>query len=105
MVIRSCNQKNIYRKRQGDVIQLIPIAIVCAFAVKSLSVFVVRIKTIKIAYSVIKNIQILLGEKILQSDTSLTSKHSGKFISNFTNDTLTLSNVLNGIAVNALRRA
>ena len=82
----------------------IPIAIVCAFAVKSLSVFVVRIKTIKIAFSVIKNIQILLGEKILQSDTSfLTSKHSGKFISNFTNDTLTLSNVLNGIAVNAVK--
>ena len=42
--------------------------------------------------------------KILQSDTSfLTSKHSGKFISNFTNDTLTLSNVLNGIAVNAVK--
>ena len=96
--------KKIFIEKDKVMLYTIPIAIVCAFAVKSLSVFVVRIKTIKIAYSVIKNIQILLGEKILQSDTSfLTSKHSGKFISNFTNDTLTLSNVLNGIAVNAVK--
>ena len=96
--------KKIFIEKDKVMLYTIPIAIVCAFAVKSLSVFVVRIKTIKIAFSVIKNIQILLGEKILQSDTSfLTSKHSGKFISNFTNDTLTLSNVLNGIAVNAVK--
>ena len=96
--------KKIFIEKDKVMLYTIPIAIVCAFAVKSLSVFVVRIKTIKIAYSVIKNIQILLGEKILQSDASfLTSKHSGKFISNFTNDTLTLSNVLNGIAVNAVK--
>lgn len=96
--------KKIFIEKDKVMLYVIPIAIICAFAIKSLSVFVVRIKTIKIAYSVIKNIQILLGEKILQSDTSfLTSKHSGKFISNFTNDTLTLSNVLNGIAVNAVK--
>lgn len=96
--------KKIFIEKDKVMLYVIPVAIICAFAIKSLSVFVVRIKTIKIAYSVIKNIQILLGEKILQSDTSfLTSKHSGKFISNFTNDTLTLSNVLNGIAVNAVK--
>ena len=77
--------KKIFIEKDKVMLYVIPIAIICAFAIKSLSVFVVRIKTIKIAYSVIKNIQILLGEKILQSDTSfLTSKHSGKFISNFT---------------------
>ena len=96
--------KKIFIEKDKVMLYVIPVAIICAFAIKSLSVFVVRIKTIKIAYSVIKNIQMLLGEKILQSDTSfLTSKHSGKFISNFTNDTLTLSNVLNGIAVNAVK--
>ena len=96
--------KKIFIEKDKVMLYVIPVAIICAFAIKSLSVFVVRIKTIKIAFSVIKNIQILLGEKILQSDTSfLTSKHSGKFISNFTNDTLTLSNVLNGIAVNAVK--
>ncbi len=96
--------KKIFIEKDKVMLYVIPVAIICAFAIKSLSVFVVRIKTIKIAYSVIKNIQILLGEKILQADTSfLTSKHSGKFISNFITDTLTLSNVLNGIAVNAVK--
>ncbi len=96
--------KKIFIEKDKVMLYLIPLAIICAFLVKSLSTFMVRIKTIKIACSVIKNIQILLGEKILKSDTSfLTSKHSGKFISNFTTDTVTLSNVLNGIAVNAVK--
>ena len=96
--------KKIFLEKDKVMLYLIPLAIICAFLVKSLSTFMVRIKTIKIACSVIKNIQILLGEKILKSDTSfLTSKHSGKFISNFTTDTVTLSNVLNGIAVNAVK--
>ena len=96
--------KKIFIEKDKVMLYLIPLAIICAFLVKSLSTFMVRIKTIKIACSVIKNIQILLGEKILKSDTSfLTSEHSGKFISNFTTDTVTLSNVLNGIAVNAVK--
>ncbi len=96
--------KKIFIEKDKVMLYLIPLAIICAFLVKSLSTFMVRIKTIKIACSVIKNIQILLGEKILKSDTSfLTSRHSGKFISNFTTDTVTLSNVLNGIAVNAVK--
>ncbi len=53
-----------------------------------LSTYIIRIKTIKISFNIIKNIQILMADKILKSDTSfIISKHSGKFISNFTNDT------------------
>jgi len=45
-----------------------------------------------------------MADKILRSDTSfLISKHSGQFISNFTNDTQTLLNVINGIAISAVK--
>ncbi len=45
-----------------------------------------------------------MADKILKSDTSfIISKHSGKFISNFTNDTQILLNVINGIAITSVK--
>ncbi len=80
--------KKIFIEKNTTLLFIIPVLIVLAFLIKSLSVYMIRIKTIKMAFNVIKNIQILMAEKILSSDTSLIAdKHSGKFISNFTNDT------------------
>ena len=46
-----------------------------------------------------------MAEKILKSDTAfLTNKHSGKLISNFTNDTETLLNVINGTTIFCSKR-
>ena len=43
-------------------------------------------------------------EKILKSDTAfLTNKHSGRFISNFTNDTQILLNVINGTTISVVK--
>ena len=96
--------KKIFIEKNTTLLILIPILIVVAFLIKSLSVYMIRIKTIKMAFNVIKNIQILMAEKILSSDTSLIAdKHSGKFISNFTNDTGILWGVINGIAINAIK--
>ncbi len=71
-----------------------------------LSTYIIRIKTIKISFNIIKNIQILMADKILKSDTSfIISKHSGKFISNFTNrHTIFYWNVINGIAISFHKR-
>jgi len=96
--------KKIFIERNTTLLIIIPLLIVLAFLIKSLSVYMIRIKTIKMAFNVIKNIQILMAEKILSSDTSLIAdKHSGKFISNFTNDTGILWSVINGIAINAIK--
>ena len=96
--------KKIFIEKNTTLLIFIPILIVVAFLIKSLSIYMIRIKTIKMAFNVIKNIQILMAEKILSSDTSLIAdKHSGKFISNFTNDTTTLWGVINGIAINAVK--
>ena len=47
---------------------------------------------------------VLMANKILKSDTAfIASKHSGRFISNFTNDTAVLLGVINGIAISAIK--
>jgi len=96
--------KKIFIEKNKTLLIIIPALIVSAFIIKSVSLYIIRIKTIKISFNITKNIQILMANKILKSDTSfLVSKHSGKFISNFTNDTQVLLNVINGIAISALK--
>lgn len=96
--------KKIFIEKNKVLLFIIPAAIIFAFMLKSLSTYIIRIKTIKISFNIIKNIQILMAEKILKSDTSyIISKHSGKFISNFTSDTGTLLGVINGIAISAIK--
>lgn len=92
--------KKIFIEKNRTLLVIIPVLIILAFVIKSISTYIIRIKTIKISFNIIKNIQILMADKILKSDTSfIISKHSGKFISNFTNDTQILLNVINGIAI------
>ena len=96
--------KKIFIEKNRTLLVIIPALIILAFATKSISTYIIRIKTIKISFNIIKNIQILMADKILKSDTSfIISKHSGKFISNFTNDTQILLNVINGIAITAIK--
>ena len=96
--------KKIFVEKNTKLLFIIPALIVFAFMLKSIATYIIRVKTIKISYSVIKNIQILMADKILKSDTAfIISKHSGKFISNFTNDTGVLLGVINGIAISAVK--
>ena len=96
--------KKIFIEKNKLLLFIIPALIVIAFIIKSISIYLIKIKTIKISYNITKNIQILMASKILKSDTAfLSSKHSGKFISNFTNDTGTLLFVINGIAISAIK--
>ena len=96
--------KKIFVEKNTKLLFIIPALIVFAFMLKSIATYIIRVKTIKVSYSVIKNIQILMADKILKSDTAfITSKHSGRFISNFTNDTGVLLSVINGIAISAVK--
>ena len=96
--------KKIFIEKNSTLLFVIPCLIVLAFVIKSISIYIIRIKTIKISFNVTKNIQILMAEKILKSDTAfLANKHSGRFISNFTNDTQILLNVINGTAISVIK--
>ncbi len=96
--------KKIFIEKDTKMLIVIPIAIIFAFGIKALSLYITRVKSIQISFKVKESIQKNLAEKILSSDTSyLLDQHSGKFISNFTADTGILQNVTQNIALSSVK--
>jgi len=96
--------KEIFQNKNTKMLYLIPIAIIFTFILKAFSVYGTRIVTIKVGIKIIKNIQTLMAQKFLLSDIShITKKHSGKYLSNFTNDTKILFDVLTGVVVTLIK--
>ena len=92
--------KEIFENKNRQMLYLIPLAIVFTFIIKAFSVYGTRIITIKVGIKIIKNIQTLMAQKFLLSDiTHITKKHSGKYLSNFTNDITILFTILTGVVV------
>jgi subfamily B ATP-binding cassette protein MsbA len=92
--------KEIFENKNIKMLYLIPLAIVLTFIIKAFAIYGTRIVTIKVGIKIIKNIQTLMAKKFLLSDIShITKKHSGKYLSNFTNDTGLLFGVLTGVVV------
>jgi ATP-binding cassette, subfamily B, bacterial MsbA len=92
--------KEIFENKNNKMLYIIPVAIVFTFVLKAFSIYGTRIVTIKVGIKIIKNIQTLMAQKFLLSDIShITKKHSGKYLSNFTNDTKILFDVLTGVVV------
>jgi len=79
--------KKIFVEKNKDFMLLIPIAIILAFTIKGISLYLVRTTMIKVGASIEKEIQQNLLEAIINSDTQvIEKKHSGKFIGNLTFD-------------------
>ena len=92
--------KEIFENKNNKMLYIIPVVIVFTFVLKAFSIYGTRIVTIKVGIKIIKNIQTLMAQKFLLSDIShITKKHSGKYLSNFTNDTRILFDVLTGVVV------
>jgi subfamily B ATP-binding cassette protein MsbA len=92
--------KEIFENKNKQMLYLIPLAIVFTFILKAFSIYGTRIITLKIGIKIITNIQVLMAKKFLLSDIShITKKHSAKYLSNFTNDTRILFDVLIGVVV------
>ena len=92
--------KEIFENKNNKMLYIIPVAIVFTFVLKAFSIYGTRIVTIKVGIKIIKNIQTLMAQKFLLSDIfHITKKHSGKYLSNFTNDTRILFDVLTGVVV------
>ena len=92
--------KEIFENKNIKMLYFIPLAIVLTFVIKAFAIYGTRIVTIKVGIKIIKNIQTLMAKKLILSDIShITKKHSGKYLSNFTNDTGLLFGVLTGVVV------
>jgi len=93
--------KKIFIEKDKQMLFLIPLFIVIAFVLKAISLYFTRILSINISFKVKESIQKILAEKILKSDLSyISDNHSGKFISNFTEDTSKLQNITQTVALN-----
>ena len=96
--------KKIFIEKDKLMLYVIPAAIVITFLLRSVSLYLTRILTINISYKIKESIQKALAQKILYSDLSyIHDHHSGKFISNFTEDTSKLQNVTQTVALNSTK--
>ena len=96
--------KKIFIEKDQAMLVYIPLGIIFAFLIKSVSLYFTRILSIQISFKIKESIQKSLAEKILYSDTAyISDKHSGKFISNFMADTGILQNVTQTVAINSVK--
>ena len=79
--------KKIFIEKNQTLLWLIPILIIVAFATKGLSLYVAKILMIKVSEEVQKDLQCDMIKNLVSADTKLIDgKHTGKLISNLTND-------------------
>jgi len=98
--------KEIFENKNKLMLYIIPTAIVFAFIIKALSVFFIKIVTIKLASKICSNISSSMAEKIITSDTLyITGKHSAKFISNFTWDLAKIFETLTNTVVSLAKES
>lgn len=98
--------KEIFENKNTKMLYIIPFAIIFTFILKAFAIYGTRIITIKVGIKIITNIERLMAKKFLLADIShITKKHSGKYLSNFTNDTGILFGVLTGAVVTLFKES
>ena len=96
--------KQIFMNKDQTLIIVIPILIVVAFAVKGLSLYVAKVIMIGVSEEVRKDVQVNMLNNLIDADTKLIdNKHSGKFISNLTNDVAHLTNLISTAILNVFK--
>ncbi len=79
--------KYLFIEQNTKLVLIIPLLIVLAFATKGASLYLAKVIMIKVSEEVRRDIQIDMFSALIKADTQLVdSKHSGKFITNLTND-------------------
>ena len=77
----------LFIKQSSTLLYIIPICIVIAFAVKGSSLYLAKIIMINVAEEVRRDIQTDMFSSLINADTQLVDQeHSGKFITNLSND-------------------
>jgi len=96
--------KKIFVEKNKDFMLLIPIAIILAFTIKGISLYLVRTTMIKVGASIEKEVQQNLIEAIINADTQvIEKKHSGKFIGNLTFDAALIIQLVSTAILNLIK--
>jgi len=96
--------KQLFIEQKKNLILIIPGLIVLAFAVKGISLYVAKVIMIGVSVDVTRDIQIDVFNSILDADTkTIESKHSGKFITNLSNDVGMITNLVSTAILNLFK--
>ncbi len=96
--------KKLFVEKNQTLIFIIPILIITAFAIKGISLYTAKVIMINVAEDVRKDVQIDMLSSLIKADTQLIdSKHSGKFISNLTNDVNMITNLVSTAILNLFK--
>ena len=96
--------EKLFIKQEKSLIYLIPALIVIAFAVKGASLYIAKIIMIGVSEEVRKDIQIDMFDSLIKADTQLIdNKHSGKFVTNLSNDVGMITNLVSTAILNLFK--
>ena len=96
--------KQLFIEQKKNLILVIPGLIVLAFVVKAASLYTAKVIMIGVAVDVTRDIQVNLFSSILNADTKLIeNQHSGKFISNLSNDVGMITNLVSTVILNLFK--
>lgn len=96
--------KQLFIKQDQFFIYIIPGLIILAFAMKGLSLYIAKVIMIGVSEDVRKDIQIDMFNKLIYADTELIdSRHSGKLITNLTNDVNQIVNLVSTVILNLFK--
>ena len=96
--------KKIFIDQDAKLIIIIPLLIIFAFTTKGASLYFARLIMIGVAQDVTKDIQSDMVKSLIKADTQLIdNKHTGQFISNLTNDTGMITNLVSTVMLNLFK--
>ena len=96
--------KQLFINQNQSLAILIPAMIVLAFAVKGGSLYLAKVIMIGVSENVRKNIQTDMFASLIKADTSvIDNKHSGKFITNLTNDVGQITSLVSTAILNLFK--
>ena len=96
--------KQLFIQQKQSYIYLIPSLIIIAFTIKGASLYLARIIMIGVSVEVKKDIQTDMFSSLIKADTQLIdNKHSGKFITNLTNDVDMITNLVSVAILNLFK--
>ena len=96
--------KELFINQNKEFLYLIPGLIVLAFSIKGLSLYLAKVIMINVSEEVRKDIQIDMFSSLINADTKLVDqKHSGKFVTNLTNDVGMITNLVSTVILNIFK--
>ena len=96
--------EKIFIEKDQALIIIIPIFIIVAFAVKGFSLYLAKVLMIGVSEEVRKDLQCDMLNNLIAADTKLIDgKHTGKFISNITNDVSHITNLISVAVLNLFK--